>query len=116
MTAYIHLHQKPKAASFTQLPNFLFEAPGFQPLSNGAKILYAMLLRRTDLSRKNGWADEYYGVPFFESASLLTISYVLGLLRGAVYHRARQGYRSRTGCRDRRSERLSLRCLYRIVR
>ena len=59
MTAYIHLHQKPKAASFTQLPNFLFEAPGFQPLSNGAKILYAMLLRRTDLSRKNGWADEY---------------------------------------------------------
>ena len=38
---------------------FLFEAPGFQPLSNGAKILYAMLLRRTDLSRKNGWADEY---------------------------------------------------------
>lgn len=59
MTAYIHLHQKPKAASFTQLPNFLFEAPGFQPLSNGTKILYAMLLRRTDLSRKNGWADEY---------------------------------------------------------
>ena len=58
MTAYIHLHQKPKAASFTQLPNFLFEAPGFQPLSNGAKILYAKLLRRTDLSRKNGWADE----------------------------------------------------------
>ena len=52
MTAYIHLHQKPKAASFTQLPNFLFEVPGFQPLSNGAKILYAMLLRRTDLSRK----------------------------------------------------------------
>ena len=29
MTAYIHLHQKPKAASFTQLPNFLFEAPGW---------------------------------------------------------------------------------------
>ena len=24
-----------------------------------------------------------YGVPFFESASLLTISYILGLLRGA---------------------------------
>lgn len=24
----------------------------------------------------------YYGVPFFESASLLTISYILGLLRG----------------------------------
>ena len=26
----------------------------------------------------------YYGVPFFESASLLTISYILGLLHGAV--------------------------------
>lgn len=25
----------------------------------------------------------YYGVPFFESASLLTISYILGLLNGA---------------------------------
>ena len=59
MTAYIHLHQKPKAVSFTRLPNFLFEAPSFQPLSNGAKILNAMLLRRTNLSRKNGWADEY---------------------------------------------------------
>ena len=59
MTAYIYLHQKPKAQSFTQLPNFLFETPSYQPLSNEAKILYAMLLRRTELSRKNGWADEY---------------------------------------------------------
>lgn len=59
MTAYIYLHQKPKAQSFTQLPNFLFEAPSYQPLSNEAKILYAMILRRTDLSRKNGWEDEY---------------------------------------------------------
>lgn len=59
MTAYIHLHQKPKVASFTQFPNFLFEAPTYQPLSNEAKILYAMILRRGDLSRKNSWADEY---------------------------------------------------------
>lgn len=59
MTAYIYLHQKPKAQSFTQLPNFLFEALSYQPLSNEAKILYAMILRRTDLSRKNGWEDEY---------------------------------------------------------
>ena len=28
-------------------------------LSNEAKLLYAFILRRTDLSRKNGWADEY---------------------------------------------------------
>ena len=59
MTAYIYLHQKTKAQSFTQLPNFLFEAPNYQLLSNEAKILYAMILRRTDLSRKNGWEDEY---------------------------------------------------------
>ena len=29
------------------------------PLSNEAKVLYAFILRRTDLSRKNGWVDEY---------------------------------------------------------
>ena len=46
-------------ALFYRLPNFLFEAPTFQPLSNEAKVLYAFILRRTDLSRKNGWADEY---------------------------------------------------------
>ncbi len=59
MTAYIYLHQKPKAQSFAQLPNFLFEAPNYQPLSNEAKILYALILRRAELSRKNGWEDEY---------------------------------------------------------
>ena len=59
MTAYIYQHQKPKTASFTQIPNFLFEAPTFKLLSNEAKLLYAMILRRSDLSRKNEWADEY---------------------------------------------------------
>ncbi len=33
--------------------------PHSQPLSNEAKLLYAFILRRTELSRKNGWADEY---------------------------------------------------------
>lgn len=59
MTKYIYLHQKPRAISFTQLPNFLFELPGYHLLGNEAKILYAMVLRRAGLSRKNGWADEY---------------------------------------------------------
>ena len=27
-------------------------------LSNEAKVLYAFILRRTELSRKNGWADD----------------------------------------------------------
>ncbi len=59
MTSFIYIHKKQKAPSFTRLPNFLFEAPTFINLSNEAKILYAMILRRTDLSQKNGWADDY---------------------------------------------------------
>ena len=59
MTKYIYLHQPQKAVSYTQLPIFLFEAPSYKPLSNEAKLLYAFILRRADLSRKNGWADEY---------------------------------------------------------
>ena len=59
MTNTIYIHQPGKAQSFTQLPNFLFEAPTFKPLSNEAKLLYAFILRRAELSRKNGWADEY---------------------------------------------------------
>ncbi len=55
----MYIHQQEKNQSFTQLPNFLFEAPTYQPLSSEAKLLYAFILRRTDLSRKNGWADEY---------------------------------------------------------
>ncbi len=59
MTSTIYIHQPEKAFSFTRLPNFLFEAHTFQPLSNEAKLLYAFILRRAELSRKNGWADEY---------------------------------------------------------
>ena len=59
MTNTIYIHQPEKAISFTRLPNFLFEAPSFKPLSNEAKVLYAFILRRAELSRKNGWADEY---------------------------------------------------------
>lgn len=59
MTNTIYIHQQEKAQSFTRLPNFLFEAPSFKPLSNEAKLLYAFVLRRTDLSRKSGWADEF---------------------------------------------------------
>ena len=68
-------HQPEKAFSFTRLPNFLFEAPTFQPLSNEAKVLYAFVLRRAELSRKNGWADEYGRVylyyPICEVVALL---------------------------------------------
>ena len=75
MTNTIYIHQPEKAFSFTRLPNFLFEAPTFKPLSNEAKVLYAFILRRTELSRKNGWADDcgriflYY--PICEVVTLL---------------------------------------------
>lgn len=59
MTNFIYIYQKERAQSFTKLPNFLFEAPTFMKCSNEAKLLYAFILRRTELSRKNGWADEY---------------------------------------------------------
>ena len=59
MTNTIYIHQQEKVFRFTRLPNFLFETPTFKPLSNEAKVLYAFILRRTELSRKNGWADEY---------------------------------------------------------
>ena len=75
MTSTIYIHQPEKAFSFTRLPNFLFEAPTFQPLSNEAKLLYAFILRRAELSRKNGWADEYGRIylyyPICEVAALL---------------------------------------------
>ena len=51
-TKPFYIHQKPPAQSFIRLPNFLFEAPSFCFLSSEAKLLYAMILRRTDLSRK----------------------------------------------------------------
>ena len=75
MTNTIYIHQPERAFSFTRLPNFLFEAPTFKPLSNEAKVLYAFILRRTELSRKNGWADDcgriflYY--PIYEVVTLL---------------------------------------------
>ena len=75
MTNTIYIHQPEKAFSFTRLPNFLFEAPTFKPLSNEAKVLYAFILRRTELSRKNGWADDcgriYLYYPICEVVDLL---------------------------------------------
>ena len=46
MTKFIYHYQQERAQSFTQLPNFLFEAPTYQPLSNEAKLLYAFILRQ----------------------------------------------------------------------
>lgn len=59
MTKFMYHHEKPEAVSFVQLPVFLFEAPSFLLISNEAKLLYAMILRRSDLSRKNNWMDDH---------------------------------------------------------
>ena len=72
MTNTIYIHQPEKSVSFTRLPNFLFEAPTFTPLSNEAKILYAFILRRTELSRKNGWADEYGRIYLYSFYQVVT--------------------------------------------
>ena len=77
-TKPFYIHQKPPGQSFIRLPNFLFEAPSFCSLSSEAKLLYAMILRRTDLSRKNGWADDYGKIylyyPINECVSYCTVA------------------------------------------
>ena len=54
MTNTIYIHQPEKAFSFTRLPNFLFEAPTFQPLSNEAKLLYAWSAGQSYPARMGG--------------------------------------------------------------
>jgi len=43
--------------AFYQLPKFLFDAE-FHKLSNDARVLYALLRNRHEISIKNGWYDE----------------------------------------------------------
>ncbi len=44
--------------SFIMLPKLLVTGNEFKSLSSDAKILYALLLERTNLSNKNGWIDK----------------------------------------------------------
>ena len=75
MTRFIYIYKKEKINSFTRLPNFLFEVPSYKKISNDAKVLYAYILRRTDLSEKSGWSDEkgriYLYYPIDEVVELL---------------------------------------------
>lgn len=45
--------------SFYQLPKELFQNDRYKNMSLTAKVLYALLLDRKELSRSNNWADEY---------------------------------------------------------
>jgi len=44
--------------SFCKVPNFLFTDARFQHISNDAKLLYAYMGNRKNLSKKNNWQDE----------------------------------------------------------
>ena len=44
--------------SFYRVPTALFTDTQYKDLSPEAKILYGILLKRMDLSAKNGWLDE----------------------------------------------------------
>lgn len=57
ITRYLSISAPAQVRHFAQLPSFLFEQEAFQPLTNEGKILYTMLLRRSELSRRHGWTD-----------------------------------------------------------
>ena len=44
--------------SFIRIPTVLFSQEQFKNISPEAKVLYGILLKRMDLSAKNGWFDE----------------------------------------------------------
>lgn len=44
-------------STFVKLPMFLFTDSRFVRMSNDAKILYAFMLNRAELSQRNGWVD-----------------------------------------------------------
>ena len=58
MTKYMYIYEESNPLNFIKLPNILFEEPLFQPLSSEAKLMYAIILRRAELSRKNDWAED----------------------------------------------------------
>ena len=51
--------------TFYRLPKALFTDSRYKNLSDGAKILYGLMLDRMALSMKNGWLDERNRVYIF---------------------------------------------------
>ncbi|MFV0399628.1 MAG: DUF6017 domain-containing protein [Oscillospiraceae bacterium] len=51
--------------TFYRLPKVLFSSSRYKSLSDGAKILYGLMLDRMALSMKNGWLDEQNRVYIF---------------------------------------------------
>ena len=44
--------------SFYRIPKILIQAPEYKDVSDGAKILYGLMLDRMQLSAINGWCDK----------------------------------------------------------
>lgn len=44
--------------TFYRIPKILITSPRFKKVSDGAKILYGLMLDRLGVSIKNGWVDE----------------------------------------------------------
>lgn len=65
MTTYnsrIYRVEEENSHQFYQMPKELFTNERYKGLTSDARVLYTMLLDRKELSRKNGWIDEYHQV------------------------------------------------------
>ena len=56
-----------KTERFYQLPKYLFEDAYFKKMSAEAKIMYALLKDRFELSLQNEWVDKYNNIYFIFS-------------------------------------------------
>ncbi|MDL2234261.1 replication initiator protein A, partial [Ruminococcaceae bacterium OttesenSCG-928-L11] len=65
--AYHEYHYGSEAEQYTfyRLPKALFTGSRYKCLSDGAKILYGLMLDRMALSMKNGWLDDRNRVYIF---------------------------------------------------
>lgn len=53
-----HYEQEADRYTFYRIPKALYQEEMFRTVSDGAKVLYGMLLELMGLSRQNGWIDE----------------------------------------------------------
>ncbi len=65
--------------SFIRIPTVLFSAEQFKNVSPEAKVLYGILLKRMDLSAKNGWFDDRGRVYI-----ICTLEEIMETMRGKV--------------------------------
>lgn len=65
--------------AFYRIPKLLITSPVFKRLSDGAKLLYGLMLDRMCLSVKNGWVDEHNrAYIFFTTNDVMELKVELG--------------------------------------